>query len=459
MKKPAYFFRIFQDARDFDFRGINLAKYFYDLWVTHEEMEDIDPSAWKNRNKHAFFRHPPLCISAMAKCLKMLLTQRGKIIFFGSENRLTQEGSDFYDLYNYNIIRELGKERVLVLQDRHDSAAGKQYSPDLVMDDLAPFFFLCEKALQLLYRKDMRAFVRRLAPGLEQIGFTEKTCQTRLLKFYVRFLFYKAFLKTTRPAAALIICHYARHAFTAACKNQGCRVAELMHGHILPSHRFYNIPGLKADFLEKFRQTFLPDTMAVYGNFWKEILTQSGLFKESQIINIGFYLKVKIPKAERKSKKGKTILITSNPQVQEDLIHYVRSIQAQVLLKGYRIVIKPHPTELDASYQSILDGNQISIERKPVYELLSQADIHISVASSTLFDALLFDVQNFVLLVERYRDICQEILDTRIAAPLKAGQLPEADQKSSFSRKHYMDTPHIEALLGALSIPARTASY
>lgn len=446
MNPPLLFFSIFDNPSAFNFRGINTAKYFYDLWVTKSENADIDLSTLKNRNQHDFLKKPVLSITGFLKLIKILITSRHKVIFFGNENRLTKKEETYYDLYNYNIIHDIGKANVLVLQDRHDAINGKVYAPDLVIDDLTPLLFLFEKILKIRIRKDIYAFKRALEKKLAQIGFSKEAGISKLLKFYARYLFYKLFLRAIKPKSAVVICHYSKHAFVAACKYLHIPVIELMHGHILRSHRYYNIPDLNHNYLEKFHQYFLPDFMAVYGEYWKKNLIEGSLFNADQIINIGYYPKFDIQGLSPRSDDKVNILITSNPQVQKDFVEFIHSIETQIEKQNIRIIIKPHPVELDSAYTEIIDGNCIVIDRSSIYELFSKVDIHISVASTTLFDALLFDVDNYVLFVDRYQDICNEILDTQIAKRLDKGQLPDLNMKNKINKSYYMDTYNIHEL-------------
>ena len=426
------------DPLKFEFKGINTAKYFYDRWTTDDTLDSFDSSVMQSRKAHAFLARPLLVLSGFLRLLWFLATSRHKVVFFGAENRVTETSRGVLDLYNHNIIRDLGPENVLLLQERHDRISRKQYAPDLVLDDLAPFFFFLEKVLGWIHKNEINAFVAGLSSVTEKAGIPKQKTARYLLKFYVRYRFYKCFLKKIKPASAILVCHYARHAFVAACKHLGITNVELQHGHILPIHPHYNISRLGASMRGCFKQAFIPDAIAVYGDYWKQVLVDGMSFEEQQVINTGYFLTLgdPLPRDDRVT----TLLLTSSPQVQQDVIAYIRSVKPQLGQKNMRIIIKPHPSEREGAYQEVLDGDRIRVDHSPVHQLFSQAHIHISVLSSTLFDALVYDVANYVLFVKRYSSFCQEFLDTKVAQRLDMGQLPDLEKKTPIDRKFFMDT-------------------
>lgn len=438
MQSHTPFHNIFKDPQPFNFKGINTAKYFYDLHVTRSTLGSFDTASTLARTRHSFLKKPLLAISGFIKYLRLVAFSRGRILFFNNENRVLQIGERVVDLYNSNILRDIGPSHALVIQERHDTVSGKVFPPALVMDDLTPLLFLFEKLLSIIYKVDIRSFLAIAGSSLEGAGFSRQETESRLVKFYARYLFYRAFLKTIRPQSAILICHYSKHAFMAACKCAGIQTLELQHGHILPTHRYYHTYGISKEMLNAFRKYFVPDFIFVYGRYWKELLIKGGLFTPEQIIILGYFQKVQQDLGEHPVQMI-DILITTSPQLQQDFIDYVNSIMPIVVRNDIRIAIKPHPSEQDTAYQTIVDNDHIWIDHHSIHLLMPLAKAHISIASSTLFDALLYDLNNYILVKEGYSSFQNEVIEMGVANRLNLGKMPNLIQNHASGREKILE--------------------
>jgi hypothetical protein len=63
------------------------------------------------------------------------------------------------------------------------------------------------------------------------------------------------------------------------------------------------------------------------------------------------------------------------------------------------------------------------------YRLLPHVDIHISLYSTLLYEAVRYNVANYVLLVDGAPMICHRIIESGVAYPLELHQLPEIDAR------------------------------
>jgi len=452
MKLHINFFDVFQDAEDFRFKGINLSKYYYDLFALKTSLGDIDSSAINNWNPHEFLKRPYLVATGLVKWISILLTVRHKTIFFGNENRIIEENGTRFDLYNYKIIRAIGDEKVLVMQDRHDKITGKVFTPNLVIDDLTPFLFLLEKFFSIISGKEIFRFRSNLEKNIAHIGFSKKVFTAKLLKFYTRYLFYLFFLKVIKPKSAILICHYSKHAFIAACKRLGIPTFELQHGLITPSHGIYNLPKIPKKYKTSFINFVLPDFLAVYGQYWREVAMKGGLFPSRAIVTIGDYLKIETGNKQPVSSGKKTILISSQAPVQGQIIKYIRFLQANLDPTSWRVIVKPHPIEKDNAYQEVAKSGLLEVSHDDIYRLLQHAEVHISVYSTVLYEAVRYDLVNYCLYVEAFREHCDEILASHVARRLDQGILPAICRKKDkgCSFKYYFDAFHPEIFLRIL---------
>ena len=451
---PTDFFTVFKNPQDFDFCGLNTAKYFYDLLVTKDALESVNSSNMKNPNPHVFLNKPMLVITGIFQLIRLLLSSRHQTIFFGNDNRITKDGNACYDLYNYQIIQTFGVKKVLVLQDRHDAARGKLFPPGLVIDDLTPFLFLFEKVLALCLRKEVKDFENALAKKIEQIGYSRKIIRVKLIKFYARYLFYDFFLKAIKPNTAILTCHYSKHAFIAACRKLAIPTIELQHGLIHRESKSIYSPNLSKAFIEPFRLHLLPNYLAVYGEYWKEVVTEGKLFPSDAVILIGFYLKTKEIKGKAQKSAKETILFSTQHTVQTQIVEYIKFLSNSLDPETWRIIIKPHPAEIDSAYQNLSIPGFIEVSHKGIDHLLQKADIHIGVYSTVVYEAIRYNVNNYCLYVDTVRAHCDEIIASGVAKRLDQGVLPSLDSKDSnmLNPKYFFDDFHPEVLSGIAEV-------
>jgi hypothetical protein len=441
------FIDIFNDPDDFNFLGLNTAKYFYDLSLGRKtELQDT-PISKKGLYKHDFLTNPLLVITSFLKFLFLLAINRNKIIFYGNPGRFIKEGDSFYDSNNYNIIKDIGLKQTLILQDRRDAIKKKIFSPMLFMDDFTPLFILIESFLKITRQKELRDFNECVGSKMKALGFSEDECIPKLLKFFSRYIFFNYFLGIIKPKSSLVICHYSKHAFIAACKCLKITVVELMHGQILPHHKYYNNPKIGLKFSETFRQSSLPDFIGVYGDFWKESLIKGKLFSKASIVNIGYFQKIHALNSHSpKINRFFTILISSDVHIQPYVLQYIKFLLTKLDQSKYKIIIKLHPSEDGQAFSEIADNKMIMIETYDIHRLFSKADAHISSFSSVLFEATLYNIGNFSLYIPRYQEKCDGILKTGVAERLEMDQLPDFNQKPINNARHFMDTYNFEKL-------------
>ena len=81
--------------------------------------------------------------------------------------------------------------------------------------------------------------------------------------------------------------------------------------------------------------------------------------------------------------------------------------------------MKPHPAEDANIYlKAFQDFEGIKVVTIPINELFSRFKINISIYSTTLFDALRYEVKNYVFMIPQCSDYVNGILDAKIATLL-----------------------------------------
>lgn len=176
---------------------------------------------------------------------------------------------------------------------------------------------------------------------------------------------------------------------------------ELQHGIITPQHPGYIYP----QFVCNVASSLFYRKILVFSATEQNILTQKSIYSSEQIEVVGnprIQMYKKIAKEEKKDRR--LILFTSQPYEQDlpgcsyytQMLPYLKRLQELINRDGrFTFAIKLHPRENDAvkmRYIEELPGVQIHGSSSQLYELLSESCLHITATSTTLFEALEFDV-------------------------------------------------------------------
>jgi len=152
---------------------------------------------------------------------------------------------------------------------------------------------------------------------------------------------------------------------------------------------------------------------------------QGNFLPAEQIGVVGYFLQV--PQPAEKDRSGRCmVLITSQYTVQEELLAYAAFLKRSLDPREWEIVIKPHPAEDAAPFRTLEQPGFVSVVTENTYALMQRAHVHISVYSTTIFEAARYGVSNWALNVPKYADRWQEYVDTGICRLLQPDQLPDA---------------------------------
>ena len=120
------------------------------------------------------------------------------------------------------------------------------------------------------------------------------------------------------------------------------------------------------------------------------------------------------------------ILICTQTFMQDDFIPYIKWLSKDLLEKklNYKIIVKHHPVEKRETYQSLLSLENVLLCDYNLSFLFETCKIHISIYSTTLFDALQYNLHNFTLESSFSEDYRSEIIKDKIARPIKRNENP-----------------------------------
>lgn len=184
---------------------------------------------------------------------------------------------------------------------------------------------------------------------------------------------------------------------------------ELQHGIITRIHPGYIYP----EFVKDLNMDFFKRILLVYGNKTKEMLTEDSIFDPDKVDVIGNPRVIKYKQEFKTTNEERNlILFTSQPYEQDGVgenyystvIGYLTSIHnylnSNKELCAFRLAIKLHPRETNKAvklYQNCLPSVSVFDNNSELYELINKSILHLTVSSTVLYEAAMFDVPTVVL--------------------------------------------------------------
>lgn len=433
------FFSIVDDPNVFQFKQLNFSKYFYDKYLLKKNFQNKQNYSPNKITFKSLLLSPFFLLSGIFNLAILAFNKKnkGKYFFVGSGARSVKQNNEEFDIYNFNIINYLGKENVINIQNPRTGNKYK-YQADLYILDFFPILGILFLGIKLFYFKEIKQFAENLNLKYPNLGFSKSEISNAVSITYSQYLFNLFILRLLKPKSIIMICHYAYHGLICASKKEKIKTIELMHGLILNGHKHYCIN----DFKESFRSAFdfmLPDFIYVYGQYWKDILISSKEFAKSKIEIIGYYLRQPHDSKliTKKSTEKTRILITSQTTIQKEMIDYIHFLKKNLDPNRWEVIIKPHPKEDHTKYFKLLEENFISINMNDIYSLLQNSNIHISGYSTVLYEAVLFNVINYTLVIKGYEHYSEEISNSGVAKKLFPDKLPETKSQKRIYDKNY----------------------
>lgn len=243
-------------------------------------------------------------------------------------------------------------------------------------------------------------------------------------KFFMQYVAFDYFFKNTPNATkCFLLCHYHKEGLIYALRNNKIKCIELQHGLIARQDIFYMFPE---NIIPIKNKCLFADKIMVFGQFWKQLLIRGFEYNENQIETIGYYLSDRniefdAEVSKLNYKNTNFILITTQTYLHNDFINFTKILLSFIKNNklNYQVILKPHPAEDISIYSTaFLNNEQITIINKPLPVLFLVAKYHISIYSTTLFDALRYNVVNYVFKTKQTEDYVNEILSNNIASEI-----------------------------------------
>ena len=269
------------------------------------------------------------------------------------------------------------------------------------------FYFLLHKKEINAKRNEISEKVKALFDGCNFCSEEEKNAVDYVINvlpesyteiYFSQKLFAKLFKKYKNVENVIDFWGSARENISPAIKTKH-KLIELQHGIITSVHPGYVYP----DFV-KSEGEFFGRTILVYGEGTKKILCEKSIFKSENVEVVGnpriaTYKKKHLMSADKRD----LILFASQPYENDGIskdyyssvIEYLKPIKECIAGTDYKFAIKLHPREPEYAisvYKKALgDDTVIYGNTSGLYELFNRTFIHITVSSTTLYEAALFD--------------------------------------------------------------------
>jgi hypothetical protein len=207
---------------------------------------------------------------------------------------------------------------------------------------------------------------------------------------------YEKFMSRVKPKLILLEeAHYGTllTPIVRSAHDLNIRIAEFQHGLVSKNHPAYNYG--KALFSDTYKK-YLPSTFLSYGDYWKE-----NIRTPSEVIVIGNpYLSEFVKSKKNKIKQSKkTIVYISAALNPSKSVEFLSFLKKSLNENEYKLVFRPHPLErhkIQEKYSELLDRN-IIIDAGDLYSLFNCTDFLIGEVSTTIFEALAFDICIFII--------------------------------------------------------------
>lgn len=326
---------------------------------------------------------------------------RYSVITFSSA-LMEMEGTHYKDVFFDDLLRELG--RFYKIENVNNKSFLPRSRAALIRRDVTTTAIDLLSSLVLpRFRKppEIEGVAEKLSTSLRQEpgldSFTAADIAAKLEGFYWRKKLYAWLLGRTRAKYLFTADGYSDHAIIAAARERGLTVCEFQHGGFIKGGPEY---GWSEDYAAAFRAKMpIPDRMFLYGEYWRELL-DDGFWKGHLFVvgnlRIDQYRKLKAEHQASRQDKRFSIVLTAQGVDTPRLIAFIGDF---LKLAGgeveVELCIKLHPVyETDKEiYESAFPAAQrvrvISASEAPsTFELLSRADLHLSISSACHYDAL-----------------------------------------------------------------------
>lgn len=264
--------------------------------------------------------------------------------------------------------------------------------------------------------------------------------------FFFQYYTYMKLFKHCKFQKVLFTQHYHNEGLILACKKNDIYTIELQHGLISTKDIFYVFPK---NFEEVRTRALMPDEIWCFGQYWKDTLLSGYEWNESQIKIFGNYVYRNASVKNNESisyipSNQKYILITTQTFLHSYYIQYVKNLIQylhQQNIKDIKIVVKIHPSEKLENYTELKQYSSVLLVTDNLDYWLKNCQYNITIYSTTVFDAMLYDKFSYCLYYEEFKDYLEEYATLSFVKIIKPDDFSFLHQHSTTSininKKYY----------------------
>jgi hypothetical protein len=398
---------------------------FYYLHISHPANTNLDrlPNAARATSSRPWLARTLEGVSAVLALVEhfwhCFWLPRGRDLIFNHSARIRRNApTNLQALY----LAKLDGIETCVISEDHSTVPAAALSPYLIQG------FAVDRAAELFggMLHVSRQLLRRPSDRI-------------VCNFYLGRALWRLTFLIVRPRRLLMLVWYTKLAVIAAAHEIGVACSDLQHGVIYQDHPFYrpppSSPGL---FLS-------PDRFLVYGEYWKEKLTSVG-WAPSRLGVIGYFLQIDSTSSSAVSEPY--VLYTSQPLAVERIKAHIRSISAELASSGRRIVIAPHPMDAPHAFDDVV-SDAVRVVSADSYDLLRNCEVHVSLSSTLLWEAILFGKSSYTLTdPQQAVDTISDLVRFGFARYIKDREWPRPFELPRAPSGDYVFRTFVEPILG-----------
>lgn len=343
---------------------------------------------------------------------RLLFPRRARhVVKTFSSARSEQVAGRYKDVYFDDLLTEIGSYfKIETLNNTIFNARGKNA---LIKSDVTDDVELLAGGLARVsipsYIQDIAhrmSACLRAEPALDK--FSPRIISTTLTAFYWAKRFYGGLFKRI-GAEFVLLADTGEFAALAGAKELGIKAFEFQHGVFTRDHA----DALSSAELPYKNSLLVPDELLLYGEYWKRHLESSGFYDRELVvvgsIRVDRYRKARAAYQAKRRDRIFTLVLTTQGRDTQRLTTFAADFLKLAKDLEMCLYIKLHPiydTE-KSLYEAALGTDPrvhvlLATEAPSTFELLSQADLHVSIASACHYEAIGLGVPTIILPLDGY---------------------------------------------------------
>lgn len=357
---------------------------------------------------------------------KNLINKKVDVLFIS--NSYFRRGKNSENIFIDGILKNLDEKiNYLVLEIPTLTEYDKRYLNSISNKKVIPLDYYLPKGLVLLsvynlkYKKDVTNKINKVFnnASIDTVIIDDIIINENILINFIRPIWIKETLKfiawkrsfsslfnRMEPTSVIDIANAGR--FAKSIYRENVNFYEIQHGIIHPFHLAYIYPKLNSvrEGLTSHKK------MILYGNYYRRLLSEQSNFDEDNLFVIGNPSYSSFNKINAMpyidfirtlsiNPNKKIILFTSQyePQIQLYIYEFIKELSS-LINNDFIIVVRLHPREtMDSIYNELSDIDNIVFTNSShsLHDLLSYSFVHLSISSTVLLEATMYEIPNIII--------------------------------------------------------------